>query len=326
MADSTSQGVLAGIGRNITVLGTIVAAVVGINTALTTCSTEAISRHQTFRQAVDGEEQYWRSLYSDYLGAFGKGVEEPEREARLLALRVLADRDVPTFNEYSFGYTDDRSAQEAARARLESMKSRLIEALSRPDSSTPAVAEKQQAQNFEAAVQTAVVPPRSAAAQQSAPVAPAPVVSPPAAETGVSYQTLTLAAGDPKGWDFDIFWCGGGESVSEAANYQAGLNAARALANRSSGGERIGGEKLGRVRLVMLPEQRQGGDYPARGSGYQIRPDPTEVPMAEQVRGAIPSGKAYAISVNPPRPSAFYISLFACAAGIPPEGRPPPSR
>lgn len=322
--EPTAAGVLSGLGRQITVLGTIVAGVVGINTALTTCSTESISRHQTFRQAVDGEEQYWRSLYSDYLGAFGKDVTVPEREARLMALRVLADRQVPTFDEYSFGYLDDRKAQKSARERLESMKSRLIEALSRPDSSTPAVAAKQQNLTFEAAERTAIIPTQTPVQQAAAP--PPPIISAPAPSTGVSYQTLTLAAGDPKGWDFDVFWCGGGDSSWESANYESGLNAARALAGLSNTNSSLGGEKLGRIRLVMLPELRQGGDYPWRSSGNQIRPDPTEVSLARQVLRAIPNGGGYAVSVNPPRPSAFYMSLFSCQAGAAPAGRPPPSR
>jgi hypothetical protein len=317
-------GMLDMIGRRITVLGTIVAAVVGMNSALATCSAESIARHQAFRQAVDGEEQYWRSLYSDYLGAFGKDVTGEEREARLLAVRVLAQRDVPTFEEYSLGYLDDKKEQNAARSRLESMKSRLVEALSRADSSTPEVAAKQQNQTFEAAVQTAVAPPAKSAAEAAPP--PPPVVTPPPASAAVSYQTLTLAAGDPQGWDLDVFWCGGGDSSWESANYQRGLDAARTLAGFSNEKTRLGGEMLGRIRLVMLPEQRQGGDYPARGFGSEIRPDTTEVAMAEAVRKAVPGGATYKVSVNPPPPSRFYMSLFSCAVGSAPAGRPLPSR
>jgi hypothetical protein len=327
MADNDAQapaGLLDGIGRNITILGTIVAGIVGINTALTTCSNDTISRHQTFRQAVDGEEQYWRSLYSDYLGAFGKDITPPEREARLLALRVLAQREVPTFDEYSFGLLGDKAAQNAARSRLESMKSQLIEALSRQDSSTPAVAEKQQNQTFEAAVQTAIPSPVKTA--EAAATMPSPIISTPIPSSGVIYQTQTLAAGNQLGWDLDVFWCGGGDSAWESANYQSGLDAARALAVLSSGNKEVGGEKIGRIRLVMLPEQRQGGDYPARGFGNEIRPDSSEVRMAAAVLSVITNGKSYKVSVNPPPPSAYYLSLFSCTAGAAPAGRPRPNR
>lgn len=317
---SAEPSVLGSVGRNITVIGSIVAAIVGMNTALTTCSNQTIARHQTFRQAVNAEEQYWRDLYSDYLATFGKNIETDEREARLYALGVLADRQIPKFDEYSLGYFGGDGAKTLARDRLVTMKDRLQEALSRKESSTPAVAIKQQDQAFAAAVQnvrTAV----DRQADQASP--PPPVVQSPSIDAGVSYQTQTFAVGDPKGWDFDVFWCGGGETRAEAANYRTGLAGARALADFSSSGRRVDGELIGRVRLVMLPAQRQGGSYPSSGSGNEIRADGmrAERKLADAVRKAIPGGATYKLTSNQTTPSRFYIGLFSCAAAQPPAVR-----
>lgn len=320
-----ADGFLDNVGRNIAVIGSIVAAIVGMNTALTTCSAQTIAHHETFRQAVDAEEQYWRGLYSDYLGTFGRNVETDEREARLFALRVLAERQIPNFDEYSLGYFGGgEGAKTLAKERLATMKGRLQEALSRKESSTPAVAARQQEQTFLAAVQNV----RTVQDRNAEQAAPQPIVVSDAApdSSGVSYQTQLLATGDAKGWDFDVFWCGGGETAAESANYRAGLAAARALADRSTNGTGLAGQKLGRVRLVMLPEQRQGANYPARGFGNELRSDTQtgERRLAQAVLGAIPGGKSYRLILNDPPPSRFYLSLFACAVGRPPEGRPPP--
>jgi hypothetical protein len=321
-----ADGFLDNVGRNVAVIGSIVAAIVGMNTALTTCSAQTIARHETFRQAVDAEERYWRGLYTDYLGTFGKTVDTDEREARLFALRVLAERQIPNFDEYAIGYFGGgASAKALAKERLVTMKGRLQEALSRKESSTPAVAAKQQEQTFEAAVQNV----RTIQDRKAEEAAPQPVVVAEAApdSSGISYQTQILATGDAKGWDFDVFWCGGGETAAESANYRAGLAAARALADRSMNGTGLGGEKLGRVRLVMLPEQRQGANYPARGFGSELRSDreEDETRLARAVLGAIPGGRSYRLIINDPPPSRFYLSLFSCAAGRPPVGRPPPA-
>ena len=322
MADGS--GILDNVGRNIAVIGSIVAAIVGMNSALASCSAETVARHQTFRQATEAEEQYWRGLYSDYLATFRRDVGPDEREARLFALGVLAERQVPKFEEYSLGWFDKGQARTLASTRLDSMKARLLEALSRKESSTPAVAEKQQEQAFESAVQNRVRTDANRKAEQAEPAPP--VIADVSPDAGVSYQTQILARGSPKGWDLDMFWCGGGESAVEGDNYRRGLLAARRLAELSSSNAVVGGERLGRVRLVMLPEQRQGGDYPWRSYGNEIRSDrdAPELAFARQLQKTIPGGASFRLRVNDPPPSKYYLSLFSCATGQAPEGRPAP--
>ena len=315
-----SAGVLDRISRNITVVGSIIAAFVGINTALTTCSAQTIARHQTFRQAVDAEEAYWRNLYNDYLGIFRQGVTGDERSARLFALSVLAQRDVPEFREYSFGLLGGSGARELAQERLLGMKNRLNEVLTRPESSDPRLAAQRQAQTFAAAiggVRTATDRAEATAPEDSAASEPAPVA------TGVNYLPQTLTRGDPQGWDFDIFWCGGGGAAVEAVNYSIGLEAARTLANLAAARRTIADGQIGRVRLIMLPEARQGGIFPARGTGLEIRPERVrgEPEAAAAVRQLIPGGGTFRVVPSDTR-SPWYVSLFSCRAGQPPAGRP----
>jgi hypothetical protein len=323
MADESPAepgGVLDRISRNIAVLGSIIAAFVGMNTALTTCSAQTVARHQTFRQAVDSEETYWRNLYNDYLAVFRSGVTDRERTARLFALSVLAERPIPKFDEYSLGMGGS-DARATANARLTSMQNRLKEALSRRESSNPEVAQQRQEQSLAAAEQTVRTSRERASADiagsEEAPAESAQIAS------GVNYLPQVLARGDPRGWDFDVFWCGGGGTEIELSNYSAGLDMARALSARSAGGERLANDRLGRVRLVMLPESRQGGIYPTRGAGLELRAERIrgEPAIAAAVRSTVPKGRDLRIIASD-MPTPWYVSLFSCAAGQAPSGRP----
>jgi hypothetical protein len=322
-APKTTEDLLDRVSRKITVLGSIIAALVGVNAALTTCSNESVTRYQSFQQAVGAEELYWRSLYNDYLGAFRQGMSPEERNARYFALSVLAKRDVPDFHEYPLGLFADDTDRRLAHDRLQSMKDRLRDVLARAGSTDLQFATQQQDQNFADSVGSV----RSEQDRAVAPAASAAAPPPPATAVGVSYVTQVLAAGDPHGWDFDIFWCGGGGTVTETQNYAAGYGAAHVLADLSASNGRLGDQKLGRVRLVMLPQARQGDNiplghllvsYPTRGSGNQIRPEGSaaEQAVALQVRRVIPGGGQY-VSLPSTTPTPYYISLFACAAREP---------
>jgi hypothetical protein len=316
---AVDSGVLDRISRNIAVIGSIIAALVGMNTALTTCSSQTVARHQTFRQAVEAEELYWRNLYTDYLSVFRKEVGQKERDARLFALSVLAQRDIPDFGEHSLGPFGGGDAKRLATARLTTLKGRLNEVLARPESSSPEVAAARQDQSFASAVREV----RTAEHRDADQPAPPPQAVQSTGGSSVNYLPQVLATGDRKGWDLDVFWCGGGGSEVETLNYNAGLGSARALAALSARGDTLGGERLGRVRLIMLPEARQGGIYPTRGTGYEIRPERSaeEQAVAAAARAAIPAGGAHRIVPSDTR-TAFYLSLFSCRAGQPPAGRP----
>jgi hypothetical protein len=134
----------------------------------------------------------------------------------------------------------------------------------------------------------------------------------------VNYATQLLSAGDREGWDIDVFWCRGGGSLAEAANYGEGLSAARSLAALSSNSERLGGEKLGRVRLIALPlsRQRNVGNLPTAGDGFQIRPErrDDEVRLANALRQRVQRPGEPIGFITSDTPTRWYLSVFACRA------------
>lgn len=122
---------------------------------------------------------------------------------------------------------------------------------------------------------------------------------------------------DTSGYDVDVFWCDRldqpeavRENIVQAANF------ARRLSNMADAGERIEGQRLGRIRLRRLSVATQalgdGPGYPS--SGVQFRFDQGQETerelaraMASEVDGARPRPQGSA--------SPFYISGFFCAAG-----------
>jgi hypothetical protein len=294
------------------VIGSIIAAVVGANTALTSCTAQTVARHQSFRQAVDAEEGYWRDLYADYLKVFAKDVQPEEKEARLFALSVLAERPVPNFEEHSLGPFDRGGLRQLAIQRLSTMKTQLRESLERPESSTEAVSAKLRDQNWTSAVANIRTAQDRASPDGQTEVDQLTQVQ---ADGPISYQPRTLALGSSKGWDIDVFWCGGGGPSYETVSFSEAMSVASVLADRSSSKSAVGGQALGRIRLILLPESKQGGIYPVRGSGSQIRPErkPAEVRLASQIRAMLPAGNRFAV-VPSDTVTPWYLSLFICPA------------
>ena len=77
---------------------------------------------------------------------------------------------------------------------------------------------------------------------------------------------------------------------------------------------------LGRIRLIMLPESRQGsthnrtgsgGTYPRRGYGLAIHADQNELDWGRALAGVVPGYRLVRSSTQ----TRWYMSLFSCAAG-----------
>ena len=69
------------------------------------------------------------------------------------------------------------------------------------------------------------------------------------------------------------------------------------------------------------PEARQGGIYPVRGAGYQIRPERAEAEarMAAALQASLfPTGRNLQLIYSDTK-TPFYLSLFACAFPQPPS-------
>lgn len=299
-------GFFARIGSSMGTITAVVGAVVALNTAVSAWTAERVTRHNSFREAVKAEESYWKGLYDDYLSTFDPAVikEEPQRKAKRYAILNLANHTVPDFEEYA---VRDGLKTEASE-RLVAIRSSLIDALQDSRASGPEIASESRNASFVADDSDRLrqrgkgASPVERLEEQVAAAAPG---------ASLSYQTRLLAAGDPKGWDIDVFWCQGPVESSNFAKAQA---AAELLAGRAKAGESLGGQRLGRVRLRSVPPafQKRPGD-PGRGDVVIWDAGAGERALAAQVLATInpPSGNAYRLVHSTAR-SRWYLSVFAC--------------
>jgi hypothetical protein len=317
--------------KRVGLIGGLIAALVGLNGMLTSCSRDYAQRYADFRSATNAEEATWRALYKDYLETFDRNVDADDRRRRLLAIDKLSQRDPPRFDEFRLGWlSDDRESKEKAIARIAAMKKGLRAALENPDSSGQEVVRViAQNQSKQAADTSAVrreegrtvAPEAQAAALREAAVPPSETPNP---------KTQTLAAGSANGWDLDLFWCASRDPATEQGNYTIALARGRLLAQSATARRPIGsGVLLGRIRLRVLPTSSQGTlpnglVYPQAGDGLQLRYED------KAPRNRIELGAARAVqqlvnrAAGPPAdlvtagtPTPWYMSMFVCTGSAP---------
>ena len=324
MAEPTSSDSFDRLTKRIGVIGGLIAALVGLNTLVTSCSREQSQRYADFRAAANAEEANWRALYGDYIAAFHQSVEDDDRRKRLFAIEVLSRRDPPDFHEFRLGLLrDDPEAKRAAIERIRAMKAGLRAAITNPDASDPQVVKAvAQNQSDRTADATAIRPRQGAAADRAQAVVQQAARVPPSV-TPVA-ATQVLAAGSRTGWDLDLFWCASRDPVIERQNYSIALDRGRLLAQRANARTAIApGVILGRIRLRVLPTSRQGPQasgfvYPVAGDGLQVRyEDKASSNREERTAGQavlrLLNDRASGFSFFPSeQPTPFYMSLFVC--------------
>jgi hypothetical protein len=295
----------------------IVGTVVTINTAITTCSNQTIARYTGFRGAVTAEETFWKERFDDYFAALALDRTSPQRKAKLAALSALADHPTPDFSEYWLGPFGGEATKHVATERLDHMRASLQAAIADPDSSDPEVAEKRQAANSFDNEQKAPVQARTEAAvtAQAKAVTEAQVIRVPDKASHPSRDTQVLSAGDETGWDVDVFWCAGGGSSREAKVYAEALDVATRLKEVADARHPIAPSvTLGRIRLRVLPELRQGADKGYPGSGYVIKYDAGEGESvaALALRTTLESAQLPFTVEEARTKTRWYLSVFVC--------------
>ncbi len=291
----------------ITRLGALVAAVVGLNTLLTTCASDTTARYATFRTSVSTEETYWKDLYKDYLDTFdSETTKDPEqKKAKLFAIANLANHEVPDFAEFSV----PQPLKVQAQNRLQSMRKSLIDALQDKTASGDAVAD---------AARNAAFLNDEATAPKSEDPAQAPVtkMATVGGAASLSYQTQVLTYGKhDNGWDIDVFWCQG---VDEEAYYAKALAAAQVLADQAASSQPVAsGVSLGRIRLRSLPAAFQDNPaYAAHGVTLVYDRGPGEQAAAAAIQKFL-AGKQPKTPfslVQSTGQSKWYLSAFVCPA------------
>jgi hypothetical protein len=316
--------------NRVTMIGGLIAAVVTVNTSVTSCSVDNIKRHDDFRAAVLAEEKYWKSLYDDYLATFDETIKDTQRDAKRQALRALANHSVPNFEEHRLGFfSDNKNIQKEATKNIVSIKVSLVDALldegangSSPASTAALSAAKdavfaaeEQSKARKRSSDDTVTPDAQAETVTQAEVRPT------IATSVLSYQAQTFTAGSDKGWDYDIFWCAGS---NERQNFTQAATIAQILAARAGTGQTLsGGSRVGRVRARALPESRQysGSGYPS--SGYLIRSEAgVERTVAKALLTLLTAEQQQPFAIDPIKMrTPYYISLFVC--GVRGGGSPP---
>lgn len=307
------------IGRTITIVTAIIAATVSANTLLSTCTKQAFDRYTSFRGAVETEERFWKGLYDDYLTTFGKDfTDNPiHRGQKLIAIHTIAQRDVAQFPEFDVPPTE----KAAAVARLDRMKSTLLNSLEDRQSGDPLLARRLQQRSFDAQLTSrAVVAPRG----QPAPTPSATGSGSGAGRPAAGIRQLTPVS--DTGWDIDVFWC---EGPFAEANQRTADALANAFASFAQSERTIApGVKLGRVRVrPASPGFQQLPGSPAVRSSvvYDTGPGEAEAGAAvgRLVNGAIgATAPRFALRRSGGKPTPWYISVFACSG---PAGTAPRS-
>lgn len=307
--------ILSLLNDRLTAVGAIAAAIVGLNGALTTCSTDTTNRYSAFRGAVSGEETFWKDRFTEY--SEDVAVKDPdERHGKLMALAALSQHQVPTFEEFWLG-PFVTSPKNAAREQLNNLRQSLITALSNDRDQQVADLVRQSA-HFEKTEQ--------AAKPQDGVATDAPrTQKTQAAPQAPTLATQVIGIGSTTGWDLDVFWCTTDNDAGNAANYDYARTVATALGVVASRQHSLApGVMLGRVQLRPLPQLVQGtADYPVRGSGNTLLVDndsgeqEAAAALLKVLTGSNLALPFTARTTTAPDGSKYYMSAYVC--GAPPK-------
>lgn len=116
-------------------------------------------------------------------------------------------------------------------------------------------------------------------------------------------QVRNAAPRNPVGWDIDVFWCADGGSREQA---RAGADRLAKVADERS--RRLGGELLGRVRLIRVEKHRA----PKTDAIYaDVGEEPFAAAIAKEVGSA--TGRPPQVQSNA-QPTPWYLGVFLCGA------------
>lgn len=310
---------LDALNSRVTAIGAIVAAIVALNGALTSCSTDTVNRYAAFRAAVMSEENFWKDRFTEY-GDNVALTDKAQRHGRMMALAALSQHQVPTFEEYNpglFGVFGSNSAKGAARERLGNFRQSLMKVLM--NDADPEVAELvRQSAGFERAQQPATPAQASVATTPGSVPAPAKAQAP---APSPSLETQVVGAGSDEGWDVDIFWCSTESAEADMQNYGYARQVASSIGKLANDRARFKpGVEFGRVQLRPLPQLTQGsGDYPVRGSGnILLVSDDSGEKEAAAVLLTVLEKIGAPFRQNPTNDqSPYYLSAFVCGSPAP---------
>jgi hypothetical protein len=327
MADSKLPGPSGfdWIANNLARIAGLLTTLVGLPSLLFTCSSQEIAHRAAFQSAVASEERRWSDLHTKFFDALATKDKSAEVfNAKLELLCLLSNGKPQTFGEYPLGgFFPKKNTEDhiAAGRYITDLQNNFRQALTREgigskSSASCVFQQDQQAADQDSQRRPPVSTPGSApvavseTAQASAKIQ-ADLDAPKArlATAATAAASLVLNAGDPKGYDIDVFWCAGPQG-------DAHLDYARLLATRLSAAPSGSlSMPVGRVRLRTLTEERQANPgYPR--TGLQVRGEASEQDQAKALA-------AYLSALVPPNrfdtplsrmKTPWYLSVFVCSA------------
>jgi hypothetical protein len=319
---------------NTTRVAALITTLVGLPSTLLTCSNQEIERKRSFREAVITEEKAWYSLYDQYLAAVtGKADEtnfEKNQVERLKAICQFANREPATFEEYPLGYffpKADTDSHVSAKRRINELKGALSGAIKERNliigegrcTVRDVNAETKEDEALDASIKGAptagsvgVAVTNETQAQRETQAKQDQKKLEGVKAAALAPLSLTLSAGNPEGYDVDIFWCrGGGEEQRFAA--------AKTLAEKLTGsGQKLASVTLGRVRLRALTLEKQSNPgYPSYG--FEVRGEEREARAANELvrfSNANLAGVQFVYRQST-QPTPGYLSMFVCSVPQP---------
>jgi hypothetical protein len=328
----------AGVNRTIALVGGIITALVGINTMAVSCSNQRLAQNAAFHERMDAEEQKWLSNFGKLETVADLDVSDPKRIAKLNILDSINqsrnDR-IDLFGKEYCGTTADDPAQDSMECRRVKYLAKIWDdyasATVKLCSETPDCQRgERDFDKEEQAIKEAV------AAPQQAPTAVEQLLIATPQAVAARQNTLQLTPSSANRWDIDVFWCDRDNSAAADQNFANALlvgNLLRDMVNKDQaiGGD-SGGQKLGRIRVRILPNSKQkpGSGYPSQGNEVRYnepkKAEDTKSVYAEEKRLARalaektwtdPLSKKSITFTMPEKgvttQTPWYLSLFVCS-------------
>jgi hypothetical protein len=286
--------------------------VLGINTLVSSYDSKQSTREASVRAMIAAEEEYWNAA-SKELGEISQLKSSQDSNGWGLRHKLLRDRVInhPKLNPEQEEFNDQQ--REAMRG-IEALRVSVETALA------DAAIYGEQAEKAETAIATREENLAIVARQDHLTAEQRGVAQVAAGAIATRARSISLTPQSADGWDIDVFWCERGDESGSQANFDAALQAGRALAGIArKSDQRVGGEKIGRVRVRALgiAQQRSSGvDYPKSGLWLRFDDTDNERPLAQALT-KLPALSGYQLEATQGYTSKWYISAYACALGNP---------
>jgi hypothetical protein len=327
------QDPMARATRTMGIITAVLTGLVAFNTLVYSCANDRKAREEAAIGRLESEEKFWNDAtkeLSELIRQRGTGlvpVANLDQQCRLLAFRTIGrtqpgdltlEEDEEIFKEFNRAADVNNRVQNLRKIFVDSIQNPKIVDSSCVDSFNDAQIKAQ-----DDIVETQEIISRTPNYKMSSSV-----------DDSIRQRlpSIALTPVSSNGWDIDVFWCARRDPAAQSANFERALNEGLALAAMAQRGDRIGNERLGRIRVRTLSESAQNvtGPFVYFKTGNRLlfdKGNKAEEELAAELtrllnqagpngtRGNLANGEIK--TQDQQRPSKWYLSLFICEAGLP---------